>query len=98
MGETEEINSIQELLNGIRAEEEIGRVVVMTVEGPVAYDIEDFCAQPVEGLLYDLNRDTLTTSTLLTSGEESLPLIRLINDYAVALVIKHLKNKIDNGK
>ena len=96
MGEV--LNTVGDLLNVIRQEEEKGRVVVMTVEGPASYDIEEFCAQPAEGLLYDLNRDTLTTATLLKSGEESLPPVRLVNDYAVALVIRHLKNKIDNGK
>ena len=29
---------------------------------------------------------------------ETMPRIRLINDYAVGLVIRHLRNKIGNGK
>ena len=82
----------------IQEEAAKNRIVVTTLEGPVAYDIDEFCEQPADGILYDLNRDTLTTSTLLTSGEESLPLIRLVNDYAAALVIKHLKKKIHSLK
>jgi hypothetical protein len=96
MGEIE-INEMEELLNVLKEEEKKGRIVTMTVEGPVSYDIEEFCAQPAEGILYDLHRDTLTTATLLKSGE-TMPRIRLINDYAVGLVIRHLRNKIDNGK
>lgn len=91
------INRIEELISVLQQEEEKGRVVIMTVDGPMSYDIEELCAQPVDGLLYDLNRDTITTKTLLESGE-SLPLTRLVNDYAVALVIKHLKKKIDDGE
>ena len=96
MGETE-INDMSELLNVLKEEEKKGRIVTMTVEGPVSYDIEEFCSQPADGILYDLNRDTLTTSILLKSGE-TMPRIRLINDYAVGLVIRHLRNKIGNGK
>ncbi len=91
-----EIKNIDALTDMLRREEEKGRVAVMTVEGIMSYDIEEFCSQPAELLLYDLNRDTATTLTLLKKGKDSLPLVRLINDYAAALVIRHLKSKINN--
>lgn len=39
-----------------------------------------------DGILYDLNRDEATTLTLGNEG-----LVRWVNDYAVAKVIRHLK-------
>lgn len=100
MGEIENNpNQGKEVLETIREQEAKGRVVIMTVDGLTSVSLEELVSQPAEGILYDLNRDTLTTSTLLmASGEDlHLPNMRLVNDYAAALVIKYLKNKLDNG-
>ena len=95
MGETENTD-YKFLLETIRKASENGRVVLMTVEGLVTYDIDQLISQPTEGLLYDLNRDLATTSTLLLAGAE-LPTLRLVNDYATALVIKRLKEKLESN-
>ena len=45
--------------------------------------------QPVDGLLYDLNRDEATIMTFIDSE-------KWINDYACALVIRYLMNKLNS--
>lgn len=95
MGETENTD-YKFLLDTIRKASENGRVALMTIDGLVTYDIDELISQPTEGLLYDLNRDLATTSTLLLAGAE-LPTLRLVNDYATALVIKRLKEKLESN-
>lgn len=63
-----------------------GKVVLATPCGLASCDMEELVGQPVEGLLYDLNRDELTTYTLNNE--------RAINDIAVAKVIRHLHGKV----
>lgn len=63
-----------------------GEVVLATPCGLVSCDMEELVSQPVEGLLYDLNRDELTTYTLNNE--------RAINDIAVAKVIRYLHGKV----
>ncbi|MCD4651267.1 MAG: hypothetical protein K8S56_05710 [Candidatus Cloacimonetes bacterium] len=63
--------------------------VFMTHEGLCEADIEELVRQPVEGLLYDLNRDR---STILAFIEDP----KWINDFAVMLIIKKLKEYYDS--
>ena len=65
-----------------------GKVIFMTVEGPMETDLEEFIKQPTEGLLYDLNRDRVTVLTLIDDP-------KWINDFAVGLVITKLKEYYD---
>ena len=51
------------------------------------HDIEKLVNQPVEGLLYDLNRDEATILTWIDDP-------KWINDYACAMVIRYLMNKL----
>lgn len=48
--------------------------------------LDKFCQQEADSILYDLNRDEATTLTLGHDG-----LVRWVNDYAVAKVIRYLK-------
>lgn len=73
-------------LDTIRDAESEGRVVIMTVVGLMDVPIEQFCSQDADGILYDLNRDEVTTLTLGSDGMN-----RWINDYAVAKVIRYLR-------
>lgn len=61
-----------------------GKVVFMTIEGPMVADLEEIIKQPTEGLLYDLNRDKATVITQIDNP-------KWVNDFAVALVIEKLK-------
>ena len=70
-----------------------GEIVIMTVDGIMVARIEDIIKQPVEGLLYDLNRDDATLGTLFrTSGD-----MKYINDIAMANIVKYLMKKLKNG-
>ena len=64
-----------------------GNVVIATFEGLGTAKLEDFINQSADGILYDLNR---IESVVLTS----LPDPKWINDYAVAKVIRALKDRI----
>jgi len=66
----------------------VGKVVVMGIEGPMSMPLEDIVRQPVDGLLYDLNRLEEVTLTFIDDP-------KWINDFAVALVIRKLKSDID---
>jgi hypothetical protein len=72
----------------IYANEKDGRVVINTIEGLMVAKLDEIILQPTEGLLYDLNRDRATVSAFLDDP-------KWINDYACALVIGALKDKID---
>lgn len=61
-----------------------GKVVLMTIEGAVSCDMEKFLEQPVDGILYDLNRDEVTALSCAKTD------VKWINDFAVAKVIRKL--------
>ena len=65
-----------------------GNIVVAGLDGPKAMPLADFIRQPVNGILYDLNRDEAVVLTFINDP-------KWINDYAVATTIRALKNEID---
>jgi len=65
-----------------------GCIVVATFEGLVKYNLAEIVDQPVDGLLYDLNRDEGTIFTFINDP-------KWVNDYASSQVIRYLKNKLD---
>ena len=65
-----------------------GKVVINTIDGLYSAPVSEFIKQPTEGILYDLNRDFITVLSFI-------PDPKWINDYAVAVVITALKNRID---
>jgi len=79
---------LSQIRNFIYANEKAGRVVFNTIEGLMVAKLDEIILQPTEGLLYDLNRDRVTVSSFLDDP-------KWINDYACALVIGALKDKID---
>ena len=64
-----------------------GKVCLMTIEGLMSIDVDEFIKQPADGILYDLNRGIETTLTIM-------PKKRWINDFAVAVTITALKKRI----
>jgi hypothetical protein len=74
----------QEIKDLVLAEAAKGNVVFMTIEGPMAMPLEEFVQQPIEGILYDLNRLPEIVITFLDDP-------KWVNDYALALVITKLK-------
>ena len=65
-----------------------GNVVIATPDGITGVKLDDLINQPVEGILYDLNRNE---SVILTFIDD----VKWINDYACAQVIRALKAKVD---
>lgn len=86
MGQVE--SSFKETLEFIRKAE--GKIVVMTELGLMEMPLDKFCKQDADSILYDLNRDEGTTLTLGSEG-----MVRWVNDYAVAKVIRYLKENLD---
>jgi hypothetical protein len=72
----------------ILQKEKEGKVVFLTHEGPAEADLDEFIKQPIEGLLYDLNRDRGTVLAFIDDP-------KFVNDFAVGLVIKRLKEHYD---
>lgn len=79
-------SNFKETLRLIQDAEKDGKIVIMTEMGLMGASLEKFCQQDADGILYDLNRDEATTLTLGNEG-----LVRWVNDYAVAKVIRYLK-------
>jgi len=64
-----------------------GNIIVAGIDGLQGMPIKEFIKQPVEGILYDLNRDEATVLTLIDNP-------KWVNDYAVSKVIVALKKRI----
>lgn len=59
------------------------KIVIMGIEGLMSMDIDEFIKQPLDGILYDLNRSPEVIMTFIDDP-------KWVNDYAVYLVIKKL--------
>ena len=70
------------------SERDKGNIVFMTFDGPMAANLQEFIAQPADGILYDLNR---SEEVVLTFIEDK----KWVNDFAVCMVIRALKDKIE---
>ena len=86
-------NDVIKLKDLILKKRKENKIVFMTIEGPMEIDIDLFIEQPIEGILYDLNRDLPTILTFLNNGN-----IKWVNDFAVAVVISKLKEHYDKNK
>jgi hypothetical protein len=80
-------NKPEDVKDFVLEAERNGNVVVLGIEGLMQMPIKNFITQPTEGILYDLNR---APEVILTFIDDP----KWVNDYAVQLVIKELKNKI----
>lgn len=79
----------KQLVELIHSETNKGKIVIYSCEGMFTADSKDFIKQPVDDILYDLNRDEMTVLTLSRTH------IRWVNDFAVACTIRALKARID---
>lgn len=69
-----------------------GKIIFMTIDGPMEAALEDFLKQPTKGILYDLNRDRPTILTHVSNNN-----IKWVNDFAVGMVISKLKEYYDRA-
>lgn len=78
---------IQDIKETVLAEREKGNVVFWVLPGQLAImSLEDILCQPVDGLLYDLNRIEEVVLTFIDDP-------KWINDFAVAQVIRKLVDR-----
>ena len=78
------ITKEENLKNFVLENEKENRIVFLGFGGLMSADIDEFLKQPLEGILYDLNR---LPEVVLTFIDDP----KWVNDYAVYLVIKKLK-------
>ena len=76
------------LRDKILAERDKGNLVYAHIEGYSVVSVEDFVKQPVDGMLYDLNRGEEVSLSFITEK-------KWVNDFAVALVIRKLVEQRD---
>ncbi len=79
---------IEKLKDSLLQEANKGNIIIASVDGINAVNLKEFLNQPVDGILYDLNRSELVALTLINKD------IKWINDYAVAQVIRELVGQI----
>ena len=71
-------------------EREKGNVVFIAIDEFRSAPVKDIVAQPVDGLLWDLNRDEATALTFM----DREGMIHWVNNFAVALVVRELKSQL----
>ena len=82
-----------DILKLIYEKEKQNQVIFEAFDSLMSADIDEFISQPIEGLLYDLNRDKATCATWIQNDKTGW-----VNNYAVALVITRLKEFYDTHK
>lgn len=82
---SDEMKNIKEK---ILKEYEKGNIIVATIQGLQGMPLKEFIIQPIEGMLYDLNRDEATILTFINDR-------KWVNDFAACKVIRALKKQID---
>jgi hypothetical protein len=76
----------EELKDLVLEEMKNGYIVYRTIEGLHKQKIEDFVKQPIEGQLYDINRDMATCLALI---DEPMG----VNNFASCLLLKYYYDK-----
>ena len=73
----------------ILAESQKGNIVVSTFEGFQVAPLKEIIKQPIDGLLYDLNRNEAVVLTFINDP-------KWINDYAMMQVVRELKQQLED--
>jgi hypothetical protein len=79
-------SAMKEIKQKILDEYAKGRIVFLDIEGLKTIPIADFVKQPIEGILYDLNR---LEEVILANMDDP----KWVNDYALVKVLKFLTEK-----
>jgi len=83
----------KELADLILSKQKDGRLIYFSIDTFMEADLKNICFdQPVEGLLWDLNRDLITCLTLVKKSDD----IVWVNNAASGIVIEYLRNSYDD--
>ena len=63
-----------------------GNLVYADIEGLKSVKLEEFMKQPLEGMLYDINRNTATILTFIDDP-------KWVNDFALTKLLEYYYNK-----
>jgi hypothetical protein len=83
-----------ELLEKILSLQAENKIAFMTIDGLQGGPIEDFVKQPIEGQLYDLNRDRATLYSMANENKNK----RWINDLAFVYLYEYVNEIIENQR
>ena len=81
-------NDIKEM---ILAEYKKGNIVVSTFDGVQVAPLKEIIKQPIDGLLFDLNRNEAVVLTFINDNDP-----KWINDYAMVQVVRELKQQLED--
>ena len=84
--ETKEKEMFESIRDKVLAECDKGNLVYADIEGLKSIKFEDFIKQPLEGMLYDINRNA---ATILTFIEDP----KWVNDFALTKLLEYYYNK-----
>jgi len=84
--ETSKKEQLESIRDKVLAEWDKGNLVYADIEGLKSIKLEEFVKQPLEGMLYDINRDT---ATILTFIEDP----KWVNDFALTKLLEYYYNK-----
>ena len=81
----------ENLKEAVLAEAAKGNVVLLTMEGLARTTLKSLMSQPIDGMLYDLNRNETVILTFLNDS-------KWVNDYATVQVIRALAQENEELK
>lgn len=81
-----EQNELESIKDKVLAEWDKGNLVFADFEGLKSIKFKDFIKQPLEGMLYDINRNTATILTFLDDS-------KWVNDFALTKLLEYYYNK-----
>lgn len=84
--ETKEKEIFESIRDKVLSEWDKGNLVYADIEGLKSIKFEDFIKQPLEGMLYDINRNAATILTLIEDP-------KWVNDFALTKLLEYYYNK-----
>lgn len=84
--EQKEKELLESIRNKVLTEWDKGNLVYADIEGLKSIKLEEFVKQPLEGMLYDINRNAATILTFLDDP-------KWVNDFALTKLLEYYYNK-----
>ena len=81
-----ELKELESIKDKVLEEWDKGNLVYADIDGLKSIKLEDFIKQPLEGMLYDTNRDIATILTFLDDP-------KWVNDFALTKLLEYYYNK-----